>query len=298
MKMMMVLTNQHIKFKGGIIMDVEEERATIERLKDKIEQAQGYHDNNWQSWLKSKDYSNDTVFKNVMSYIEVVLGVTDKNDCKTILKNIKFIDTDSTIAESLKQEKNLTDKALEFLQKHWMKLVIALGIAVGGGLLIKYKGQDIIDNFIYSALDNVDDENEDDNEYTYTDTRSNTTDETDKEVKEKKKREYAGFNVTNMRLSKYDKEILDGIRSREDELVGREETIRNSYTGFSSDGKYMHYLETTYIFDETLCIVSNQNSSYDDERKDSSSTGVLSTRGMLNLYKGKSSLFDETDELD
>lgn len=107
--------------------------------------------------------------------------------------------------------------------------------------------------------------------------------------KEKKSlREHIGefLDIDNTRLTDDEAEFLgDFVDSYEEEYRGRSTTEKNSYTGWSSDGKYRRDEEITFTFTDQPGIRQDYSYHDDDGQNDSRSQVIRSGREILNLFK-------------
>lgn len=104
----------------------------------------------------------------------------------------------------------------------------------------------------------------------------------------KAKKDYISkyLDTNNTRLKDEEVEFLcDFIDEYDDKYKGETHTKENSYTGWSSDGKYTRTEENTYTFSDDIGI-HEEYKYYDDDGQTGESSGhIKDARGILNWFK-------------
>ena len=107
----------------------------------------------------------------------------------------------------------------------------------------------------------------------------------------KKLRERIGehIDVSGARLTDDEAEFLsDFVDGYNDEYRGRSETRTNSFTGWSSDGKYTRDETFTDTFTDDVGIRADYSYQDDDGQSGESSTNIKDARGILTWFHDRS----------
>lgn len=98
----------------------------------------------------------------------------------------------------------------------------------------------------------------------------------------------ASLDVSGARLTDDEAQFLgEFVDIYKDEYRGRSETRTNSFTGWSSDGKYVRNETFTDSFVEDVGIQQDYEYQDDDGQHGSSSTVIDDARGVLNWFRDR-----------
>ncbi len=107
-----------------------------------------------------------------------------------------------------------------------------------------------------------------------------------KEKKEKKNLISKHLETKNTRLK--DEEVdklFNFVNEYDDKYKGKSKTKKNSYDGWSSDGKYTRWEEHKSTFTEDIGIREDYKYHDDDGQKGEQSKEIKDARGVLNWFK-------------
>ena len=111
----------------------------------------------------------------------------------------------------------------------------------------------------------------------------------DRKVKNAKKNIISEqINLGNGRYRDSEVNALHDIVVNRSEYIGKSKTVKNSYTGWSSDGKYTRQEETIYSIkgdDSSLYIEEKYNYHDDDGQSDGFEQNYSTGREILNLLE-------------
>ena len=94
------------------------------------------------------------------------------------------------------------------------------------------------------------------------------------------------IEIGNSRLKNDEVEFLYQFVTQYDRFIGITETIRNSYTGWSSDGKYTRWEKYTYSFEKNEVSIYVEESYHDDDGQGGRHDEVINTaREVINWFR-------------
>ena len=101
-----------------------------------------------------------------------------------------------------------------------------------------------------------------------------------------KSRSIGGLDATGSRFKDNEKEFLEKFSENRDRFNGIEYTSKSEHTGWSSDGKYTRWTETTHRFEEGQVGVTVDSNYRDDDGQSSEETYKLDkARDVVDYFK-------------